>query len=190
MRKGIRASLLFLLVMAGFGEAAAQSPINQPRTSAMEADLTKIKEAMLGSWESIAPELRPSASKNAGRLPQTVLSQARLQISAVRSLRARDHQFGRPLRCRTARADQDRRAHAVAAGLIRSLRARRKSTSLPMRATRSLRLRRGLPTSSTRSRRPDTRHGPSTHPRACLERLRSVRASRRGRTSWSTTSST
>ena len=31
----------------------------------MEADVTKIKEAMLGNWESIAPEVRPSASKNA-----------------------------------------------------------------------------------------------------------------------------
>jgi hypothetical protein len=65
MRKGIRASLLFLLVMTGFGGAAAQSPSNQPRASGMEADLTKIKQGMLGSWESIAPEVRPSASKNA-----------------------------------------------------------------------------------------------------------------------------
>ena len=30
----------------------------------MEADLAKIKEAMLGNWESIAPEVRPSAAKN------------------------------------------------------------------------------------------------------------------------------
>ena len=65
MCKGIRASLLFLLVMTGFGGAAAQSPSNQPKASGMEADVTKIKEAMLGNWESIAPEVRPSASKNA-----------------------------------------------------------------------------------------------------------------------------
>jgi hypothetical protein len=31
----------------------------------MEADVTKIKNAMLGNWESITPEVRPSASKNA-----------------------------------------------------------------------------------------------------------------------------
>ena len=31
----------------------------------MEADVTKIKQAMLGNWESIAPEVRPSAAKNA-----------------------------------------------------------------------------------------------------------------------------
>jgi len=31
----------------------------------MEADVAKVKEAMLGNWESIAPEVRPSASKNA-----------------------------------------------------------------------------------------------------------------------------
>ena len=30
----------------------------------MEADVTKIKQAMLGNWESVAPEVRPSASKN------------------------------------------------------------------------------------------------------------------------------
>ena len=65
MCNGIKASLLFLLVMIGFGGAAAQSPSNHPRTSGMEADVTKIKGAMLGNWESIAPEVRPSASKNA-----------------------------------------------------------------------------------------------------------------------------
>jgi len=61
----IKASLLFLLVMTGFGGAAAQSPSNQPKASGMETDVTKIREAMLGNWESIAPEVRPSVSKNA-----------------------------------------------------------------------------------------------------------------------------
>ena len=65
MRKGIKASLLFLLVMPAIGEAAAQSPSPQPKASAMEADVTKIKQAMLGNWESVAPEVRPSAAKNA-----------------------------------------------------------------------------------------------------------------------------
>jgi hypothetical protein len=65
MRKGIKASLVFLLVMAAIGEAAAQSPSTQPKASAMEADVTKIKQAMLGNWESVAPEVRPSAAKNA-----------------------------------------------------------------------------------------------------------------------------
>ena len=64
MCKAIRASLLLILVMTGFGGAAEQSPSNQPRTSVMEADVTKIKQAMLGDWASIAPEIRPSASKN------------------------------------------------------------------------------------------------------------------------------
>src|SRR3954449_1414694 len=64
MSKGNRASLLFLLVITGLGGAAAQSPNNQPRASAMEKDVPKIKEAMLGNWESIAPEVRPSANKN------------------------------------------------------------------------------------------------------------------------------
>ena len=64
MCNGIKASLLLLLLMTGFGEAAAQSPSNQPKASAMEADVAKVKEAMLGNWESIAPEVRPSAAKN------------------------------------------------------------------------------------------------------------------------------
>jgi hypothetical protein len=64
MCKGLRSSLAFLLVIAGFGGAAAQSPNTQPRTSGMEADVTKIKQAMLGNWESIALEVRPSAAKN------------------------------------------------------------------------------------------------------------------------------
>jgi hypothetical protein len=65
MRKGIKASLLLLLAMTAIGEAAAQSPSTQPKASAMEADVTKIKQALLGNWESIAPEVRPSAAKNA-----------------------------------------------------------------------------------------------------------------------------
>jgi hypothetical protein len=65
MDKGIWALLCLLLVMTGCGGVAAQSPSNQVRTGGMETDVTKVKEAMLGSWESIAPEVRPSASKNA-----------------------------------------------------------------------------------------------------------------------------
>jgi hypothetical protein len=69
MRKTIRASLLFLLVMTGFGGAAAQSPSDQPRASGMEADLAKIKAAMLGSFESIAPEVRPSKNPDGSLKP-------------------------------------------------------------------------------------------------------------------------
>jgi hypothetical protein len=66
MCRGSRAFLLFLLMMAGFGGAAAQSPSDQARASGMQADVSKIKEAMVGDWESIAPEIRPSsAGKNA-----------------------------------------------------------------------------------------------------------------------------
>jgi hypothetical protein len=65
MRRGIGASLLLVLVMTGASGAAAQSSGNQERASGMEADVTKIKQAMLGNWESVAPEVRPSAAKNA-----------------------------------------------------------------------------------------------------------------------------
>jgi hypothetical protein len=65
MRKPIGSWFLFLLVTGGIGGAAAQSPSNQPMAGGMETDTAKIKEAMLGDWESIASEVRPSASKNA-----------------------------------------------------------------------------------------------------------------------------
>jgi hypothetical protein len=63
MRGSIGVSLVLLLTLTGGG--AAQSPGNQAKASGMEADVTKIKQAMLGNWESIAPEVRPSAAKNA-----------------------------------------------------------------------------------------------------------------------------
>jgi hypothetical protein len=65
MRNGIKASLLFLLITATAGGAAAQSSGNQTKASGMDMDVAKIKQAMLGNWESIAPEVRPSAAKNA-----------------------------------------------------------------------------------------------------------------------------
>ena len=66
MRKAIRSSLLFFLVMGG---ATAQSPSNQPRVSGMDADVAKIKEGMLGNWESIAPEVRPSKNADGSLKP-------------------------------------------------------------------------------------------------------------------------
>ena len=84
MRKGIKASLLFLLVITGVGQAAAQSPGNQPKAGAMETDVTKIKQALLGNWESIASEVRPSAAKNADGSLKPFYLKALFQISAVR----------------------------------------------------------------------------------------------------------
>jgi hypothetical protein len=69
MSKAIKASLLLLLLMTGFGGAAAQSPSNQQKASAMEADVAKIKEAMRGNWESIAPEIRPSKNPDGSLKP-------------------------------------------------------------------------------------------------------------------------
>ena len=69
MCHGIKTSLLLLLVITGIGGATAQSPPNQARAGGMETDLTKIKEAMLGSWESIAPEVRPSKNADGSLKP-------------------------------------------------------------------------------------------------------------------------
>jgi hypothetical protein len=69
MRRTIRSSLLFFLVVGGIGGATAQSPSNQPRASGMETDKAKIKEAMLGNWESIAPEVRPSKNADGALKP-------------------------------------------------------------------------------------------------------------------------
>ena len=74
MRKRNTPSLLLLLVITGLlitglGGAAAQSPSNQPRASGMETDVAKIKQAMLGDWESIAPEVRPSRNPDGSLKP-------------------------------------------------------------------------------------------------------------------------
>ena len=63
MFKGIRVALL-TLALAGAGEAAAQSPNDQSKANGMETDVAGLKQAMLGEWESIAPEVRPSAANN------------------------------------------------------------------------------------------------------------------------------
>ncbi|KGT74269.1 hypothetical protein MA20_39975 [Bradyrhizobium japonicum] len=64
MLKSIQTSLL-ILALAGSGEVAAQFSNTQAKASNMELDVTGLKQALLGDWESIAPEVRPSAAKNA-----------------------------------------------------------------------------------------------------------------------------
>jgi hypothetical protein len=58
---------MFFLVIGGIGGAAA--PSNQPRASGMETDPAKIKEAMIGNWESIAAEVRPSKNPDGSLKP-------------------------------------------------------------------------------------------------------------------------
>jgi hypothetical protein len=69
MRKGTGASLLLLLVIAGTAGAAAQSTGNQPKASGMQTDVTQIKQVMLGDWESIATEVRPSKNPDGSLKP-------------------------------------------------------------------------------------------------------------------------
>jgi hypothetical protein len=64
MLKSIQTSLL-IFALAGSGEAAAQSSNTQAKANDMEQDVTGLKQALLGDWESVAPEVRPSAAKNA-----------------------------------------------------------------------------------------------------------------------------
>jgi hypothetical protein len=69
MRQGIQASLLLLLLMTGFSGAAAQSPSNRSEASGMEPNVADIKQAMLGNWQSIAVEVRPSKNPDGSLKP-------------------------------------------------------------------------------------------------------------------------
>ncbi|NGX97313.1 MAG: hypothetical protein G4V63_19525, partial [Candidatus Afipia apatlaquensis] len=60
MRKAIKASLLFFMAVGGI---AAQS-VSHP-AKAIDMDIAAIKKTLLGDWQSIAPEVRPSTIKNA-----------------------------------------------------------------------------------------------------------------------------
>jgi hypothetical protein len=94
MHKVVRSSLLLLLAVSGAAGAAAQSLSNQPKASVVETEVAKIKEAMIGNWDSIAPEIRPSsAGRNAdGTLKPFYLKRAfkylpgdRFQLEIVNS---------------------------------------------------------------------------------------------------------
>jgi hypothetical protein len=54
-----------LVLMLGPAALAQAPAAQQPKATAMDADVGNIKQAVLGEWVSIAPEVRPSASKNA-----------------------------------------------------------------------------------------------------------------------------
>jgi hypothetical protein len=59
-----------LALIMGIDAAAAQSTTSdQPRAAPMEKDVTKIKQALLGDWESIAPEIRPSKNPDGSLKP-------------------------------------------------------------------------------------------------------------------------
>ncbi|GKQ52171.1 hypothetical protein [Bradyrhizobium sp. Ce-3] len=68
MRMSLAALLLSSLVLTGLSGAAAQSG-NQTRASAMDTDVATIKQALAGSWESIAPEIRPSKNPDGSIKP-------------------------------------------------------------------------------------------------------------------------
>ena len=65
------ASLVLLLALTiGIGGAATQSTSGEPpKAGSMETDVKKIKEGLLGSWESIAPEVRPSKNPDGSLKP-------------------------------------------------------------------------------------------------------------------------
>src|ERR1700751_2021390 len=71
MCKGIGASLMLLLTLTtGIGTAMAQSTSGDPlKAGSMETDIKKIQETMLGNWESIAPEIRPSKNPDGSLKP-------------------------------------------------------------------------------------------------------------------------
>jgi len=77
----LRSSLAFLLVKPDLAEPR-RNPQHSPRTSGMEADVNEIKQAMLGNWESIALEVRPSAAKNPTARSSRFYLRRACQISA------------------------------------------------------------------------------------------------------------
>ena len=187
MCKGIRASLVFLLVMAGFGEATAQSPTNQTRASGMDADIAKIKETLLGNWESIAPELRPSKNPDGSLKPFYLkrtfkyLPSDRFELDVVNSA---DPYGAVPLaRIKIGGHMLWQGSHSIVAGA-------QKVDFIADESYESPPSFRDLLTCSTRSRRQVTLPGRSTRLKAYSARPSSPSASRKGPISWSTISST
>jgi hypothetical protein len=69
MCQGVRASFAFLLALTiGIGGVVAQSP-GIRKANGMESDVTNIKQALIGNWESIAPEVRPSKNPDGSLKP-------------------------------------------------------------------------------------------------------------------------
>ena len=99
----------------------------------MEADVAKIKQAMLGNWESAAPEIRPSKNPDGSLKPFYLKRAFKYQPSDRFELEVVDwaDPFGAvPLR--------GSRSAGICCGAapIRSRRGRRRSTSRPMKLTR------------------------------------------------------
>ena len=71
MSRSIRGSLLLVpALLAGINGAEAQSTTDVlPKADSMETDVKNIKEALLGNWESIAPEVRPSKNPDGSLKP-------------------------------------------------------------------------------------------------------------------------
>lgn len=93
MSRSIRGALLLVLMLAaGINSAAAQSTTSaSPKADSMETDVKKIKEALLGDWASIAPEIRPSKNPDGTLKPFylkrafTYLSNDRFELNVVNS---------------------------------------------------------------------------------------------------------
>jgi hypothetical protein len=61
---------LVLVLIAGINGVAAQSTIGvPPKAGSMETDVKKVKETLLGNWESVAPEIRPSKNPDGSLKP-------------------------------------------------------------------------------------------------------------------------
>ena len=153
----------------------------------MEADVAKIKQAMLGNWESIAPEIRPSKNPD-GSLKPFYLKRAfkylpsdRFELDVVNSA---DPNGAVPLaRIKIGGHMLWQGPHPIAPGA-------QKVDFVADEAYEVTPLVQGFADVLNKVASAGTRPGRSTRPRAYSERpsLRSV--SRKGRISWSTTSST
>ena len=155
----------------------------------MEADVTKIKQAMLGNWESIAPEVRPSAAKNAdGSLKPFYLKRAfkylpsdRFELEIVNSA---DPYGAVPLaRIKIGGHMLWQGAHPIAPGA-------QKVDFVADESYEVTPLAQGFADVLNKVASDGYAPGPSTRPRASSERpLLPFGSEGRQRTSWSTTSS-
>jgi hypothetical protein len=156
------------------------------RQTAWNTDVTKIKETLLGNWESIASEIRPSKNPDGSLKPFylkrafTYLPNDRFELNVVNSS---DPYGAVPLaKIRIVGHMLWQGAHPISPGA-------QKVDFVADEAYEVTPLAQGFADVLKKLRQPAILPGPSIHPRAFSGRALLLSTSMRGRISWSMTSS-